>query len=51
MKKELYERSALEIITFTFEDVIATTGDPYEGWNPKEPAGTGSEYEGWNPHP
>jgi hypothetical protein len=36
LKKELYEKTELEIITFQTEDVITTSGepaepDPYEG--------------------
>ena len=54
MLKEKYERSELEVIAFTTEDVIMTSGfddDDYEGWNPNDPGGSGGEgYEGWMPH-
>ena len=56
MKKEKYERTELEVIAFTTEDVIMTSGldnDDYEGWNPNDPGGSGgsgSGYEGWMPH-
>ena len=47
MLKEKYERSALDIIIFTTPDVIETSGDPYESWNPQKTGGYGDEYEGW----
>ncbi len=44
MKKEKYECTELEVITFMTEDVVTTSGfgdDEYEGWNPNEPGGSG----------
>ncbi len=51
MKKEKYERTALELIRFSTADIICTSiVDDYEGWNPHSPNSDSGEYEGWNPH-
>ena len=52
--KDKYEKTHIEIIEFTTEDVILTSDrrSLYEGWNPGDPgssAGSGG-YEGWMPH-
>ena len=52
MLKEQYERTEIEVITFTAGDMITTSGgDGYEGRNPNhQGSGGNEEYEGWNPH-
>ena len=50
MRKEPYERTELDVITFVTEDVILTSGEEYEGWNPNDPDNPADEYEGWNPN-
>ena len=51
MKKEKYERTALELIRFSTADIICTSAvDDYEGWNPQTSGPESEGYEGWNPH-
>lgn len=50
--KEMYKRTALEIVIFKTGDVITTSlDDDYEGWNPHNTGSSDDDgYEGWNPH-
>lgn len=50
MKREKYEPTTLELIRFHADDVILTSVEDYEGWNPHDPVPDSGEYEGWNPH-
>ena len=47
MQKEKYKRIEMEVIEFGTEDILSTSNDEYEGWNPGSNGGGG--YEGWNP--
>lgn len=50
--KRTFEPPELNRIVFAAKDVLTSSGDEYEGWNPYDTGSSGSnggEYEGWMP--